>query len=265
MDDRERWEQVEEPYFILHEWMRKHMWSNMPAVVTENSDGHTLKCQPSIKFQQTNPDETTEFQDHPILQDVPVTHIGGGGVVLTFPIAKGDEVLLNFASRAIDTWHQSGGSQQPIDTRDHSISDAIAVPGLWSTPRKIQNASTSTVQLRTTGTTTTRDAKTGETRTTPTAFMELTPGGVLNFKGTNWTTDVPTHAYKGHLTVTGEITLNGIDLSTHKHNNVAPGGALTGPPVSSLELMQRWGIMATPVAVTLLAIDIVLRLIHAIP
>lgn len=262
MDVQEFWEQTHEPHRTHTELMRKHMWSTGPGLITQNSDGYTVQVQPAIKYTVEAIDGSTQTLDMPVLQDIPILHLGGGGVVLTMPIAKDDEVMLAHCHRPIDSWWQSGGSQSPIDSRDHHITDAFAIPGLWSQgSRKLQNVSTSTIQLRTTGGSSTFDEKTGKTTFSPTAFLELTPGGQLNFKGTSWTTDVPTHAYKGHLIVTGEITLNGINLSTHKHNNVVSGGDLTGPPVSSLEMFQRWGIVSMPVVAVLLAIDLLLRLI----
>ena len=248
MDVNERYEEFQQPYRTYTELARKHMWSTGPGLIQEASDGYTVKVQPAIKYTVEDINGDVKTLDMPVLEDIPILHLGGGGVVLTMPIAKDDEVMLSHCHRPIDSWWQSGGSQSPIDSRDHHMSDAFAIPGLWSqAKRKLPGVSTSTVQLRTTGTTTTRDATSGLETTSATAFMELTPGGQLNFKGTSWTTDVPTHAYNGHLIVTGEITLNGIDLSTHKHLDVVKGGDKTGLPTN-----------LTLIAV-LLAIDILLR------
>ena len=54
-----------------------------------------------------------------------------------------------FSDAALDAWLQSGGtSNAPISQRRHSLSDAMAVFGLRSTPRGLQNYSTTSAQLR---------------------------------------------------------------------------------------------------------------------
>jgi len=84
----------------------------------------------------------------PPLLDVPVVFPRGGGYVLTFPIQPGDECLVVFADMCIDAWFSNGGVQNQIEKRRHDLSDGIAIPGLWSQPRVIQNFSMSSVQLR---------------------------------------------------------------------------------------------------------------------
>lgn len=67
--------------------------------------------------------------------DVPVVFNGGGGVVHTFDLQQGDEVLLHFSERAIDGWWQNGGVQPNPFHRFHDLSDAFASPGPFSQPR----------------------------------------------------------------------------------------------------------------------------------
>jgi hypothetical protein len=273
MDVRERYELGEEPFRYVLEYVMRHVWTNHVGLITDNSDGYTVKVQPAIKYKQTMPDETVKDLDMPVLEDIPICHIGGGGVVLTIPIAKGDEVLLNHAARPIDTWWNSGGSQPQIDSRMHSISDAIAIPGLWSNPRKIQNVSTSTVQLRTTGGTTTRGAD-GKATLKPHAFIEMLPTGEINVHSEKtWTTDVPQHNYTGDVTITGTLratevisTKTGdVHLSSHIHNEVVKGGDTTSAPIPG-SMLWKWGLapVQTNIIAALLALDILLRLLHAI-
>lgn len=88
------------------------------------------------------------FKPLPALMDVPVQFPRGGGFVLTFPVAKGDECLLVFAERAIDHWHAKGGVQPPSDFRTHSLSDAFAIMGVSSIPKAVSNFNASAVELR---------------------------------------------------------------------------------------------------------------------
>lgn len=70
--------------------------------------------------------------DYPILVDCPVIFLGGGTCSLTFPIAQGDECLILFNDRALDTWFQGGQSKALPSGRLHSFSDGIALVGLRS-------------------------------------------------------------------------------------------------------------------------------------
>lgn len=82
------------------------------------------------------------------IQDVPVHFPRGGGFVLTFPVAKGDECLLVFSERAIDNWFEKGGVQPPSDSRMHSLSDGFAFVGVSSLTRVVSNFNASAVELR---------------------------------------------------------------------------------------------------------------------
>lgn len=68
----------------------------------------------------------------PIVSDVPVQFPGGGGFVVTFPVAAGDPCWLVFADRALDAWLQSGRDGEPVDLRRHALSDAVAILGVRS-------------------------------------------------------------------------------------------------------------------------------------
>ncbi len=67
----------------------------------------------------------------PVVSNVPVVQLGGGGSRLTFPVKRGDVCLLLVCSRPIDRWNAIGGEVDPQDTtRHHHLTDAIALVGL---------------------------------------------------------------------------------------------------------------------------------------
>lgn len=82
------------------------------------------------------------------LVDVPVQFPRGGGFVLTFPVAAGDECLLVFSERSIDHWFETGRVSPPSDTRTHSLSDGFAVVGVSSLPHVVTDFNASAVELR---------------------------------------------------------------------------------------------------------------------
>lgn len=67
----------------------------------------------------------------PVLTDVPVIMPRSSIASITFPIKKGDLVLLLFSERAIGDWLINGGMVTPISERRFDLSDAIAIPGLY--------------------------------------------------------------------------------------------------------------------------------------
>lgn len=71
-----------------------------------------------------------EYSALPIIAGVPVVFPGAGGFRLTFPVQKGDPVLLIFTEASLDKWVQAGGDADPGDQRRFHLSDAIALPGL---------------------------------------------------------------------------------------------------------------------------------------
>jgi len=79
--------------------------------------------------------------EYPMLGDVPVVIMGGGGTYISHPIAKGDQCVLLFCDYMIDNWWITGEAKPSIVPRKHDISDAIAIVGLNATPKAIQEYS----------------------------------------------------------------------------------------------------------------------------
>ncbi|MCY1211511.1 hypothetical protein D9M69_119440 [compost metagenome] len=124
----------------------------------------TCEVQPTIKVPVRQIDGTVVTVALPLLVDCPVQFPSGGNCSLTFPVAPGDECLVVFASRCIDSWWQSGGVQEQAELRMHDLSDGFALLGFRSKPRALAGISTSTTQLRS-------DA--GDT------YVELDPAGKI--------------------------------------------------------------------------------------
>jgi hypothetical protein len=57
----------------------------------------------------------------------------------------------------MDAWHQNGGQQAPIDSRQHHLSDAVFLNGLRSDPNKLANVSNTSIQHRSVDGKTTHD------------------------------------------------------------------------------------------------------------
>lgn len=121
-----------------------------PVTLAEDSqDGHTAKLQPTTKAVIRKPDGTTEEVSLPIVPDVPVHFMGGGGITTTYGLKQGNEGFSVPAALGIDGWHQNGGVQSAGDTRQHAMWDAFFIPGVRSDPNKLKGVSPTSTQTRT--------------------------------------------------------------------------------------------------------------------
>lgn len=137
-------------------------------------------------------DSTRTLAEYPLLLLVPVWFPNGGGFTLTFPVAAGDECILLFNDRELDNWLTLGAGttgqspQAPTTGRLHDLADAIALVGLRSNPRGLENISTTATQLR---------SEDGGT------FVEVNAQGVKVHAGTVYEWDVQGYGQK--ITWTG--------------------------------------------------------------
>lgn len=148
----------------------------------------TVSVQPAIKENIQVGEAEVKSEKLPILTDVPVYIPRAGGFCITLPIVKGDECLLIFSDMCIDGWWQSGGIQDQMETRRHDLSDAFAIVGITSQPRRVVNYSPDKLQVRT---------------DSGSVALEISQGGIN---------------IVGNLTVTGTVTSGGINLNTHRHS-----------------------------------------------
>lgn len=185
---------------------------SMPGII-QSFDPIALTCtvQPAITGQVA--DELGNFKSAPLplLVDVPVVFPRGGGCVLTFPIQEGDECLVVFSDRCIDFWWQSGGVQDPVDPRQHDLSDAFALVGPMSQVQKISAVNMNAVELR---------SDDGDTKISlnPTegTIAGTAPGG-FNLNGLQILPD-------GRLQL-----VDGTMVDKHTHGGVEKGGSNTNP------------------------------------
>ena len=181
----------------------KDLHTSLPGIVQSYDAGkQTVSVQPAIKRIFSEKGETPL----PLCVDVPVCFPGGGDFYLTFPVKKGDDCILVFSERCIDAWYSNGGVQPPAEYRTHDFSDAFAIVGVNSQPRKLSNVQTDGAELR------------SRSRST---YIKITDGGI-EIKG-----DI---THDGSITSTGDHTAAGISLDSHAHTGVKAGSDNTGGP-----------------------------------
>lgn len=207
MDRRERLDDPEEAVRTSLDALQARLWTAMPGIIqsfdpgSAGSRGPTCTVQCAIQAKQQNKDGSTKLVNIPPLVDCPVQFPGGGGASLTFPLAHGDECLVVFASRCIDSWWQSGGIQAPAEIRFHNLSDGFIIPGVRSNPRALIDISTTTAQFR---------SDDGST------FVDLDPvGQIVNVTAPGGI------KFHGPVSIVGGLTTDTLDVS----GNTTLGGS----------------------------------------
>lgn len=215
MDRRERFGDANEAMLAILEGWQAALWTAIPGIV-QSFDPVKMTCviQPSVQALVRSKDDSSPLPGAivakvpwwwvtmTLLVDVPVVFQNGGGFMLTFPVAPGDEALVVFSSRCIDAWWQSGDVQPQAELRMHDLSDGFAFIGPRSQPRVLGGISTDSVQLRT------------EAGTT---FIELKEGEINITGHVNIT---------GGVTASEDVVASGISLVHHEHPDIGdPGGS----------------------------------------
>ncbi|QXF34392.1 translation initiation factor IF-2 [Photorhabdus luminescens] len=245
----ERLNRPEAVFFAMQEMISAGLYVSLPCIIQSfDADAVTVTAQPAIRWKIRQKDGELESVSLPLLVDVPVIFPRGGGVTLTFPVRAGDECLVVFADRCIDYWWQSGGVQEPVDPRQHNLSDGFAIVGPQSQQQKITNISTHTAQLRSDdgaayieldpnshNITVITPAKLIATANGSTEITspEIILNGNVTINGNlsqGMGAGGGTATMQGPVTVSNDVTAAGISLKNHVHSGVQSGGGKTGKP-----------------------------------
>lgn len=100
-------------------------------------DNLTVSCKVANKRVVGLKDDGNQIlKDYPLIY-AKVHYFGWGDVGATYPITPGMEGVLLFNDRELETWFISGQSGNLAYNRCHSLSDAIFICGVHSTPNMI--------------------------------------------------------------------------------------------------------------------------------
>lgn len=124
---------------LIEDKIRSDVYTMLPAKVVNVDDYSTLQTisvQPLIgRLYQDGVNLLPQQIDN-----VPVIMPSAGGAVISFPIKEGDGVCLLFSMRNLDNWEASNGQEvlPTPSTRHHSVTDAIAIAGLYTTTSNLK-------------------------------------------------------------------------------------------------------------------------------
>lgn len=183
----------------------------LPAIIISfDANKRTVSAQPTIQRVFSEGEGKAGADNLPPCVDVPVVFPMGGGYELTFPVDKGDECLLVFSERCIDSWFETGQPSEPADFRQHDLSDAFAIVGVRSLAN-IQPVWTEGVELHGNGNHVRIDD----------SSVELGAGGAtLKLTSSGLNCSVP-------ITAPNVIT-DKMNVNAHVHSGVQSGPSNTG-------------------------------------
>lgn len=251
MDRRERLDDDEESLRMAMEGQQAKIWTALPGIVSAvDLDKQTVSVQPAVQGQTTNEAGDVSNVNLPLLVDVPIVWPRAGGFALTFPITAGDEVLVVFASRCIDSWWQSGGIGAPAEARMHDLSDGFAILAPTSQPKKLNGVSSANVQLRDeAGTTFLEITPDGKARLVAASQIDIAAPTINLNGGTVLNMTAPTINLNGNINTAGSGGTGAFNLAgnlvhtggsitslgkkidgTHTHGGVQTGGGNTSVP-----------------------------------
>ena len=229
----------------IFNYQMQDKFTALPGVVLRviNSSGQQLlDVQPCVSLRNR---DGTVTQQAPILNvpyQQPASSVGG----TVFPVAVGDNVLLVFQMRGIDTWkYGQGGLSAPSDYRMFSNQDCVAIPCISpvsKTPSMknkhsgdyeigdtlVFNGGTEII-LKANGTTVV-NSPSKVTVNSPNVEINATTVKI-NASSTVISGDLSVSGnttVAGNLGVSGQGSIAGKDFITHTHSGVETGPGTTG-------------------------------------
>lgn len=109
------------------------MQTAFPGKVTQDWDPATLTVEVEPQFHEVwRADEVRYSQPIPPIPNVPICFPRAGAYGMTFPIAKGDTVLVVCTKYNLDRWRDQAMADDPGDPRKFTLAGAVAIPGLYA-------------------------------------------------------------------------------------------------------------------------------------
>lgn len=123
-------ENVGDLLFDLYSGYMEDVHTCIPGQI-ESYEGHTKRIAKIIPLIKPY-DSSGNTIEIPSIDNVPVIFPGTKTTRQVYPLKKGDGVLLFFSEVGIGNFLKSPGVQVADDSQRFSLTDCIAIPGLWS-------------------------------------------------------------------------------------------------------------------------------------
>ncbi|MFM7945868.1 Gp138 family membrane-puncturing spike protein [Hafnia paralvei] len=212
--------------FLMHQFLMGKAFITIALVTSVNSSGEVVSVKPMVEGFTGGGDRIPSG----VVSGVPVWRLQRGASAVIMPPVVGDIGLIAICDRDITAVKATKEAALPGSNRTHSYSDAIYLGGVLNAEPSqyvkfsndgIDIVSPLVVQVNGNKVVINADEKISLNAPIIEANGKLTQGSG------SYAGDA---IFGGTITATGEITGNGIHLSTHKHGGVESGGSTTDGP-----------------------------------
>lgn len=198
----------------LQAFARDRLYTAIPAVVV-NVD--KLQSEQVVDVLPTigRLYEDGQYLDPATVFNAPVCFPAGGGGFITFPVKRGDVVLLVFSQRDTSNWRASEGRipTKPKTPRSHALTDAMVFPCL-GTAQNNANVNPDDVEIKFAGSNILLKAN-GDIEVNAAKDLIATAVGKAEVTA-------PVINLIGDVTITGKLDVNGSEMN-HNGTNVGEG------------------------------------------
>lgn len=212
--------------FLMHQFLMGKAFITLALVTSVNDSGEVVSVKPMVDGFTGGGDRIPSG----VISGVPVWRLQRGASAVIMPPVEGDIGLIAICDRDITAVKATKDAALPGSNRTHSYSDAIYLGGVLNAEPSqyvkfandgIDIVSPLVVQVN--GNTVVVNAEDKISLNAPIieANGQLTQGSG-SYAGNA--------TFGGTITATGEVTGNGIHLSTHKHGGVESGESTTDGP-----------------------------------
>jgi hypothetical protein len=102
--------------------------SNLAIVEAYDAAAGTVRAQPVVRLPYIDEAGKRGTKRAPVVPAARVLWPAGGGLSLTFPLRRGDHVLLIYLDRSIAAWALTGREGDPEHDDAHDPAEAVAIP-----------------------------------------------------------------------------------------------------------------------------------------
>lgn len=135
--------ELEDVFEQFRDGMQNELHTAFPARVLRYDAGKQVcSVRPMVRRAMPTPSGALAHETLPDIHAVPVAWLGAGPWVVHAPLAEGHEVLVICSERDFARWMQTAEPGDAVDARSHSLSFAMAIPGIRSRPHALQNLPT---------------------------------------------------------------------------------------------------------------------------
>jgi hypothetical protein len=120
-------------------WMNE-LHTSLPArVLSYDAATQTCSVRPMVRRPLPTVSDGLVHEALPDVHQVPVCWPRAGAWFVHMPLAAGDFVLVVCAERDFARWRQTGDVGDATDIRNHTLSHAIAIPGVYPRTRQLSD------------------------------------------------------------------------------------------------------------------------------